>query len=67
MNCKCYADMSGSGKPILIKCLLCKAAPALYDAVKWVLEDYQDTEDDYTRIKVSTHTQLLKALAKAGK
>jgi len=34
----------------------------LYEAVRWVLEDYQDKR---ATLSVSTHTQLLKALAKA--
>jgi len=42
---------------------LIASAPLLYEAVRWVLEDYR--EDNYTKLKASTHTQLLKALAKA--
>ena len=39
-----------------------KASLDLYEASKWALEDHRDGR---VKLPVSTHTQLLKALAKA--
>ena len=33
MDCKCYADLASNGKPIILKCPLCKSAPDLYEAL----------------------------------
>lgn len=41
---------------------LIAAAPRMYEAIKRALEDHRD---GLTTLKVSTHAQLLKALAKA--
>ena len=38
MECKCYADIAANGKPIILKCPLCKEAPRLYEACKEALE-----------------------------
>ena len=68
-ECGCEIHAVLEGKIIIgsdiHQCPLHKAAPALVEAVRWVLEDYR--EDNYTRLKVSTHTQLLNALTKAEK
>ena len=42
---------------------LIAAAPDLYEACKWLLEDCDINEG--ARVKVSTKTQIIKALAKA--
>jgi len=43
---------------------LIAAAPDMYEAIRWVLEDYREKRAN-TSLAVSTHTRLLNALAKA--
>jgi len=37
MECKCYADLAANGKPIILKCSLCKSAPDLYEALEAII------------------------------
>jgi len=62
-DCGCEFEISRDGSWTNYRwCPLHKSASDLKEAVRWTLEDHRDGR---TRLPVSTHTQLLKALNKA--
>ncbi len=61
-ECKCYADLAANGKPIMLKCPLCKAAPDMYEACVGAMKWWAKTMDSFYPPEF---TAVVKALAKA--